>query len=199
MDWQTWHDDYDDPTSTLSRRLRAVQGQIVAFLDAAPPGPISVLSLCAGQARDILGVLPTHPRRHDVHTRLVELDPGNTAIATETAHGLTTEIITGDAGNTTNATQSDLVLLCGIFGNIPDADIKRTIDLAPQLTTNTIIWTRTRRRPDLVPTICAWFEQHHFTRTWLSSPTEDFGIGVHRLTTPPQPLQPDQHLFTFTR
>jgi hypothetical protein len=33
-----------------------------------------VISLCAGQGRDLLGVLADHPRREDVRARLVELD-----------------------------------------------------------------------------------------------------------------------------
>ncbi|WP_406496940.1 hypothetical protein OG936_22390 [Streptomyces sp. NBC_00846] len=50
MDWQTWHDQYDVPDSWLSRRPRAVSARIRAALDAAPPGPLRVISVCAGQA-----------------------------------------------------------------------------------------------------------------------------------------------------
>jgi hypothetical protein len=56
-DWYTWHDDYDDPATALARRLAAVQEQIRLTLDAAPPGPLAAISLCAGQGRDLLGVL----------------------------------------------------------------------------------------------------------------------------------------------
>ena len=59
----------------LARRLATVQGMIGAALDSAPPGPISLISLCAGDGRDVLGVLPGHPRCADVRGRLVELDP----------------------------------------------------------------------------------------------------------------------------
>lgn len=75
MDWHRWHDEYDRPGSALTRRLRAVQLQIRAVLDGARPGPLRVISLCAGQGRDLLGVLADHPRRDDVRARLVELDP----------------------------------------------------------------------------------------------------------------------------
>jgi integrase len=34
-----------------------------------------VISLCAGDGRDLLEALSTHPRRADVHGLLVELDP----------------------------------------------------------------------------------------------------------------------------
>jgi hypothetical protein len=74
-DWYTWHRDYDEPGTALARRLVAVQDQIRTALDAAPPGPLHAISLCAGQGRDLIGVLAHHPRRHDVTARLVELDP----------------------------------------------------------------------------------------------------------------------------
>ena len=45
----------------MSRRLRDIQEQIGAYLDSAPLGDLSVLSLCAGQGDDVLGVLSTHP------------------------------------------------------------------------------------------------------------------------------------------
>src|SRR5205823_8039555 len=75
MDWQAWHQRYDDPGSELSRRLAAVQTQVRAALDRAPAGPVPVVSLCAGQGCDLLDVLEDHPRRADVRARLVELDP----------------------------------------------------------------------------------------------------------------------------
>ena len=61
-DWHEWHRGYDQPESPLSQRLGIVQDNIRTALDAAPPGPIHVVSMCAGEARDILGVLEDHPR-----------------------------------------------------------------------------------------------------------------------------------------
>ena len=42
-------------------------------LDEAPAGPLRVISLCAGQGRDLIEVLAEHPRRGDVRARLVEV------------------------------------------------------------------------------------------------------------------------------
>src|SRR6266566_564111 len=86
QDWRAWHDEYDVPGSQLARRLAAVQEQIRVALDSSPPGPLRVVSICAGQGRDLLGVLATHPRGRDVTARLVELDPRNAAIARDAAH-----------------------------------------------------------------------------------------------------------------
>ena len=73
MDWRAWHAKYDVPGSELSRRLAAVQEQVRAALDRAPAGPVPVVSLCAGQGRDLLEVIEDHPRGADVRARLVEV------------------------------------------------------------------------------------------------------------------------------
>lgn len=205
MDWQSWHSEYDDPGSPLARRLRAVQTQIRTALDGSPPGPLKVVSMCAGQGHDLLGVLADHRRRGDVRARLVELDPGNTAVAQAKAGdaGLDqVEIVTADASSTDRyrgMTPADLVLICGVFGNIADEDIERTVDTCSQLTTSggTVIWTRHRNAPDRVPRICDWFEERGFDRQWLSEPDAGFGVGVHRFTGEPRPLVAGHRMFTF--
>ena len=63
--WVRWHESYEDPASPLSLRLRLVQAGVREVLDAVPPshpGPIRVVSLCAGQGRDVIDVVSTHPR-----------------------------------------------------------------------------------------------------------------------------------------
>ena len=103
MDWHAWHDGYDEPGTRLARRLAAVQDQIRVALDAAPPGPLHAVSLCAGQGRDLIGVLARHPRGADVTARLVELDPRNAAAARDAAAaaGLPgVEAVTADAALT---------------------------------------------------------------------------------------------------
>lgn len=201
MDWRAWHEKYDDPGSELSRRLVAVQTQVRAALERAPVGPVPVISLCAGQGRDLLDVLEDHPRRADVRARLVELDPELAAYARERAPEQV-EVVTGDASLTDHCdgmVPAEVVLLCGIFGNITDADIERTVAASPQLcrTGATVIWTRHREDPDLVPTICGWFEEHGFERVWVSDKDAGFGVGVHRFTGVPEPLVTGRSLFSF--
>ncbi|MFE0026552.1 hypothetical protein [Amycolatopsis sp. NPDC059021] len=205
MDWQSWHDEYDVPGSHLAQRLRVVQQQIRTVLDGSPPGPLRVVGLCAGQGRDLLGVLPGHPRRKDVRARLVERDPRNAAIAGDAARaaGLTgVEVVTADAALTDHyrdMVPADLVLLCGVFGNITDEDIERTVGVCAQLcgTGGAVVWTRHRGAPDRVPAICAWFEERAFDRQWLSAPDRGFGVGVHRFRGEPRPLREGVRMFTF--
>jgi len=184
--WVSWHQEYDVPGSGLAQRLAAVQAQIAATLDQAPPGPLRAISMCAGQGRDLIGVLAGHPRGRDVTARLVELDPANAATAREraAAAGLArVEVVTADAAEPAayaGLVPADLVLACGVFGNITAADIERTVGCCAQLcaTGGTVIWTRGRWAPDLVPQICAWFEDRGFERRWVSDPGAGFGAGA---------------------
>jgi hypothetical protein len=204
MDWRSWHEAYDNPGARLALRLQTVQAHVSAALTGSPPGPLNVVSICAGQGRDLLGVLADHPRRNDVRARLVELDDSNTAFATESARiaGLErVEVVTGDASLTDayrDMVPSDLVLICGVFGNITDADIERAIGFCPQLcrTGAAVIWTRNRRAPDRVPQICEWFEKRGFERAGLSL-DDDYGVGTHRFSGEPQPLAEGARMFTF--
>ncbi len=60
-DWVGWHARYDDPDSTQSRRLVVVRRRVGEALDAL--GSVSrVLSLCAGDGRDLLPELAARPR-----------------------------------------------------------------------------------------------------------------------------------------
>ncbi len=205
QDWRAWHDEYDVPGSQLARRLAAVQEQIRVALDSSPPGPLRVVSICAGQGRDLLGVLATHPRGRDVTARLVELDPRNAAIARDAAHaaGLGgVGVVVGDASLTdqyTGLVPAHLVLACGVFGNITRADTERTITFLGRMTATggTAIWTRHRREPDLVPQLCRWFELRGFELVWQSDPGADYGVGAHRFAGARAELEPGASMFTF--
>ena len=61
-DYAAWHDEYDRAGSPLHLRLLVVQDLIAAALDELPPGPIRVISMCAGQGRDLIGVARRHRR-----------------------------------------------------------------------------------------------------------------------------------------
>jgi len=208
-DWARWHDGYDDPSSPLSARLAIVRAHLADALTAVPPGPVSLVSLCAGQGRDVLGVLPGHPRRDDVTAVLVELDPRNARSAADRAarEGLATvDVREADAGATAgyaDALPADVLLLCGIFGNVSDADIGRTVAAAPALCApgGTVIWTRHRRSPDLTLLVREWFAAAGFTEVAFDAPETGstlIGVGVHRRQdADPAPAPVPRRLFSF--
>lgn len=201
-DWHEWHQAYDHEGSPLARRLAVVQQCIAAALDAAPPGPIRIVSMCAGEGRDLLGVLEHHPRRADVRGRLVELDPALASTARSRAPA-GVEVLCADAGTTSSydgAVPADLVLVCGVFGNVTDVDMLSMIDLLPTLCAPnaTVIWTRHRRPPDATPGVRRRFAESGFEEVSFHAPEGSmFGVGAHRLTTPPRPFPDDVRLFDF--
>jgi hypothetical protein len=226
VDWVAWHEGYDDPESGLSARLKLVEQHVAGALDRAPAGPIGLLSLCAGQGRDVIETLADHPRRDDVSAVLVEADPVNVAGARDAASvaglaggdpedlaqmrgaasatGLAwddpekaersgrraaaagrprVEVRQADASQPAgyaDAGPADVLLLCGIFGNVSVTDIQRTIAAAPALCAPgaSVIWTRHRREPDLTPQIRAWFTAAGFEELAFGSPESAPRTGV---------------------
>ena len=109
----------------------------------------------------------------------------------------------GDASNTdayAGAVPAQVVQVCGVFGNISDADIRTTIHHLPELCAEgaQVIWTRGRFAPDLTPSIREWFREAGFREVaFLAIPTTTASVGVHRLTAAPRPFRRGVHLFSF--
>jgi hypothetical protein len=204
-DWLKWHTPYHDPASPLSR-LAIVQRELRHALPPYLEAPLRVISVCAGQGHDLIGVLQTYPHAEQVRARLVELDDRNIDAAQQRVEALQLtgiEVMHGDAGLLAayeGIAPADIVLVCGIFGNISDADIFRTIDALPQLCVQgaTVIWTRMRRVPDITPLIREYLAAHAFAEIEFIAPDDVlFSVGAHRFMGTPQPLQPDQRMFSF--
>jgi hypothetical protein len=201
--WVEWHDSYSNPGSQLSQRLAVVQRHVRAFLDSSTAPQI--ISLCAGDGRDLLDVLAE--RRTPVRARLVELDPGLAGAARARVAAAQLEpfvdVVCADAALTdmyAGACPADLVLVCGVLGNISDADVRRTIRALPQLCARaaTVVWTRHRRDPDLTPAIRRWFGEAGFDEVAFDSPGADgWSVGVNVLAGEPRPFTPGLRLFTF--
>ncbi len=235
--WVRWHEAYEDPTSGLSRRLRAVQSMLRAALDEQPPARtapapaprdpnspldshpqrIRIVSLCAGQGRDVIDVVATHPRGPEVSALLVELDPALAAFAraraaaagagvaeririVERDASLARSYADADADADAGAIPADIVLVCGVFGNISPADITRTIQAMRGFCVQggQVLWTRHRRPPDLTPAVRADFTAAGFTELDFEAPEGTvMAIGRHRLDGATTSFDPDQRLFEF--
>ncbi len=204
-EWVEWHRGYAvDPQRSL--RLLGVQEQIRRAIDRCPPGPIRLVSICAGDGRDVLGVLSAHPRAREVHGRLVDLsvplvDAGRREIDRLGVRGI--EFLRADAGSWATyagAVPADIVLACGVFGNITDADVHATISRLPELCARgaTVVWTRGQFAPDLAPQIRAWFAEVGFSELeFLTIPGTTSSVGSLRWDRAPRPLERAGTAFNF--
>lgn len=203
-DYLAWHDDYDRPGSALHLRLLVVQDLIASVLDQRGPGPIRVISMCAGQGRDLVTATRRHHRRADVVGRLVELDARNVVLARAAIgeaglEGL--EVVEADAGRSDaylGAAPADLVLACGIFGNIPDAEVRRTVEYMPALCAPDawVVWTRAPRDDDILTTIRDWFASVGFdSQTLIVGEGNLFGAGAARFRGAATPLRAGTRIF----
>ena len=199
-DWVAWHRDYEDPASDLSRRRRSVQSEVSRWLDDRDGSPLHVVSACSGDGRDLLDVLASRTDRARVAGRLLETDQRLAAdardrVAAEGLEGI--EVAELDAGSLTSydgAVPADLVMMCGVFGNVSDEDLHRTVLTLPRLCAPgaTVIWTRGAfRSGDLTPVIRQWFTEAGFAEQRFDAPEDAiYRVGTHRLVEPPPSTRP---------
>lgn len=205
-DWIEWHRAYADADSPLTRRLAIVQAEVARAIQERGAAPIRVLSMCSGEGRDLIEPIASLGAGDQVHGRLVELDPtlaGRARHAIAAARLDSLAVREGDAGVTSayaGAVPADLVLVCGVFGNISDADIQRTVRALPTLCAEgaTLIWTRHRRPPDLTPAIRRWLRAAGFRHeAFIRVPDSPGSVGVERFVGMPAPFVPGERLFEF--
>jgi hypothetical protein len=207
-DYVGWHDDYERLGSRLHLRLVVVRDLLAGALDELPDGPLRVISVCAGQGHDVISVARRHRRGSDLVGRLVERDPDNAAAARAAigAAGLRgLEVLEADAGSSdayAGACPADVVLVCGVLGNISDDEIELTLKFLPRLcaTGAWVLWTRHPRPVGIIATIERWLIEAGFAPRALVVPDAPlFGVGAARLVGPAQPFQTGKRLFRFRR
>ncbi|NEE03792.1 SAM-dependent methyltransferase [Phytoactinopolyspora halotolerans] len=203
MDWHRWHQGYQEG-GKLQERLRIVQDQLRLALAAVPPGPVQIISVCAGQGHDVVGMVSGSERRGDVRACLVELDGRNVAEAQrriDDADLQGFEVRQADAGITDTydgAAPADIVLLCGEFGSLTDDDVESTVATLPQLCKERgqVIWTAHRAAPGLFEHASAAFERHGFVPVW-KDPNDPFGVARDQLVARPREFRTGQRMFSF--
>lgn len=207
MDWYAWHRRYDD-CSEMRERLQAVQLQITAAIDASRSGVIRILSICAGDGRDVLGALAGRPDQRDIMTTFIEVDSrlvesGSTAI---TAAGLGHHCRYIRADATAAATYDglvpvDIVVAAGILGNLAPPDVEQFIASLRWLCRADafVIWTRNLDVSDgrrQVSAIRRTFRRNGFRQHALIR-TASHVVGLHRYAGIPLTRPQDTVLFQF--
>lgn len=187
-DWLGWHDGYDNPASSLARRLQVVRRQLHRALDEVDATRPRLLSLCAGDGRDVISVLAARPAQPQVAAILIESDPTLAARAQKAASdaGLScVQVRCGDAGALASFSDFlpvDVLMLCGIFGNIEHSQVKTAVDAIPALVgaDGFVIWTRGAPEPDRRLEIRRWFMSAGLAEVAFEGAPEPYGVGTNR-------------------
>lgn len=207
-DYMQWLERYDDPDSPLSWRLRTVQQWLRNDLDTRP-GQVHLVSVCAGDGRDIIDVLQTRRDANRVSVVLLEAHPAVADLARQRARGAgldQVEVRTCDAsltGSYVGAVPADIVLLVGLLGNMSHRDVSTTIAATPQMCRAgaTLIWSRGRDRDDINDRVRREFTDVGFTeRAYAESDQHTKpAVGLMGYDGTTTPLDPSRRLFTFFR
>lgn len=207
-DYVKWLDRYDDPDSPLSWRLRMVQEWLHKDLDSRR-GQVEIVSVCAGDGRDIIDVLQTRHDADRVNVVLLEAHPDVADLARQRARdaGLDrVEVRTCDASMTSSyvgAVPADIVLLVGLLGNMSHEDVSATIDATPQMCRRaaTLIWSRGRDLDDINDRVRRQFTDVGFTEQDYAASDQRTrpAAGLMRYHGQAIPLELDRRLFTFFR
>ena len=200
-DWTAWHAAYDEE-SPLRHRLVAVQRRIREALLERPDGMIDVVSACAGEG---LGPVRRPGRSSPSCRRSGSARRARPELASKAAANAPggIDVVCADAGLSDpymGAVPADVVLMCGVFGNITDQDVERTVQALPMLCRRdaTVIWTRHRRQPDLTIEIRRWFGVAGFEPIAFDAPAEfQWTVGVNRFVADPVPIVAGYRFFDF--
>jgi SAM-dependent methyltransferase len=196
--------------SSYRLRLGEVQAHLSRCLDEAAPGPVYIVSLCAGDGRDVTGTLEAHPRRSDVEAWLVERDWKSVEAGIQSAAGKElrdhVHFILGDATNYAtyaNLSVCDIVVFCGVLGHVMPCEKAETVKRVAQFCKpgGAIVWTRgLKRGKSRVSDVERLFDQALCEKV-RSSVTADgkWGIVTHRYMGPAVERPKCGRIFNFRR
>lgn len=210
-DWIEWHRAYDDPSSALGQRLSVVQRSLresLAKLSLPSGHSPRIIGMCSGDARDVLPVLAERSTTRTARVFLTEQNPVLAERARKRArsYGLDQVVVRECDGGLLEPYlefgPADVVMLCGVLGNIRDEEVETTMSALPSLVAPTgfVIWTRGRdAESDPSQWIRRRFVQRGFEEVAFLAPHDTtYRVGVSRLraTTVGRPGT-DARMFSF--
>jgi hypothetical protein len=169
-----------------------------------------MVSLCAGDGRDVIGVLKSSPRRNDVEAWLVELDRQSVADGVRhiSTSGLenTVKFINADATDYAtykNIERCDIALVCGTWGHVPADERTFLIRALASFCKpgGFVIWTRgISKGMSRLDDIQSQFGPSSWQRVRLSfTPEEKWAVGTHRYRGPSVEKPPTGRIFNFRK
>jgi hypothetical protein len=192
----------------FQQRLLAVQEHLAECIDLAPRGRVRVISMCAGDGRDVIGVLGSHPRQKDVSAWLVESNRQTVADgARQTlSAGLENTVKFLNEDGTVYATYkkivpADVVLLCGVWGHVPTNERAQLVRAMACLCKpgSAVIWTRgVSKDMTRLHEIESLFDSSSWEQVRLSITSDKkWAVATHRFRGPPLELPESGQIFHF--
>jgi hypothetical protein len=208
-DWIRFHDLYET-LPPLQARLKLVQAQIERAIEEAPSGPVRVLSLCAGDGRDLLGALIDHARAADVAAALIdsnaELVARGEAAQSELALPASLRFLHADAtlaDTYLTLAPADLVIAAGVFGNLKLASMQQLVHSLRCLCKkdSKVVWTHKTTGMNSearVAMLCEMLQQSDFRElTFTRTEPDGFVVATYAYVGDPLPLLAGIQLFEF--
>lgn len=209
MNWSHWHKHYDS-NADLQARLHLVGEQISRCLHSCPAGRIRVVSVCAGDGRDLIGALINHPRRNDVEALLLDNDRESIErgrrVVSEARLEQRVRLVEADAGRAENYASglpSDILILSGFLGHLRPGDVENLIHQLPMFCRrgSWVIWSRhlvLNQGPHQVRAIQECFRKTKFESATFSCTSPDgFAVGAERFQGEPAVFDANRVLFEF--
>ena len=204
--WSDWHRMYQN-NEALKTRLDLVRQTLRAVLDARPSGRIRLVSICAGDGRDVLEVVATHPRRSDIEAWLLDSD------APSVARGLTAVASLGlarpvhfrradaaAAQSYIDIVPADILLASGFIGRLTFGELEHFAACLPAFCNagTELIWSRHVRGNQGVDIsrVRELFRMHQFDeRAFAIASTNGYAVGWQRFAGTAISLDPKMRLF----
>jgi Putative methyltransferase len=219
MDWHKWHNAYDEKPA-LKKRLVLVRKHLSRCLDRSAPGEVRIISVCAGDGRDILRTLADHKRLADARARLVELDPNLVAEGENACKALQlsghVEFVNGDATDPSSyriVAPANIVVMCGMLGLVDLPELPNVVRAMQALCAHKghVVWTRRldgRNGVGQTKVLQALMAEAGFRRATLSvtsfgallskTARPSFAVGTHQYDGKPVALPESGCLFTIS-
>jgi hypothetical protein len=219
MDWHKWHNGYDE-NPALKRRLALVRKHLSKCLDRSAPGEVRIISVCAGDGRDVLTTLAVHSRLADARARLVELDPKLVTDGEKACSALElsrhVEFVNGDAtdpGSYRPVAPASIVVMCGMLGLVDHPEMPNVVRAMQALCapgghvvwTRRLDWRRGIRQTKILRNLMAEAGFRHvalnvtsFGALFSRTPRPSFAVCTHRYDGEPVDLPASGQLFTIS-
>jgi hypothetical protein len=207
--WSGWPDRAYQ-RNRYQQRLSAVQQHLIECLETAPRDSLRILSLCAGDGRDVVSVLRSHPRRTNVSAWLVEIDRRSVAIGMQNVEsaGLVDSVrfLNEDAtdyATYANIPPSHITLACGVWGHVPTQERASFVHAIACLCQpgGSVIWTRgVSKGMDRLHQILSHFTPACWEEVRVSlTPDKGFAVATHRYCGPLIERPTGGRIFNFER